>query len=617
MISFDSNQYQSDGERSLEPSVSTAVTRQEEGNTDDIERDQHVEDEALQADYVSEPDMANNAKISADDTTHESDDTNLENASFGPRIRRALHFFSHPSLLDISPNEKESYLESKGYSKDEIALINHYAEKMVDKNQRSSRILVNLDRVWDQSTPSDSSNLMDRIDNPNQQPHSSQYPFTNLVSQPLVDQSHLPDIPNPIVPMTVGGAIVVFGMAAFRWLNGGDFVLFPSSSSRDDSTSEPQDGHVQTSHNDDGKGSDINHDEIECLTDKDLPSICTHDHSVVLHNHLKQQQQPEQVDRICKDLQSLTAAIESYTSMQVEKIKTKANEKAKDKTDNAMVLLKQQSSRTGYAERSNQDSDQEFPYHVQTPLEVNILVKIIETKYTLETLLDKVNSIPSMQNNEQSFAMNEISETLNEIHKNIGSIKSHLLNKEEGEDGVNISKHLKETGTKSQTFSFEGASAKQMETSHTCLDRGNRVDGSSTKKQTKECVDKSGENVLFCGHQVGNKALEDAIKNFKENNPPVAAMATCQMLLLYVTNLEENPTSERYQKIYTGSNKFKTLIANVPYAKEILYTIGFVDDGSFLKWKHVEKDESGTSNMIQLLQKAKLSIEGLCEDIQL
>ena len=41
--------------------------------------------------------------------------------------------------------------------------------------------------------------------------------------------SEQPELPNAIIPITIGGLIAMFGMAAFRWLNGGDFDLFPPS----------------------------------------------------------------------------------------------------------------------------------------------------------------------------------------------------------------------------------------------------------------------------------------------------------------------------------------------------------------------------------------------------
>jgi hypothetical protein len=642
MASFGSFQDQSDKDRSTDSDPS--LTRPEENHDNNNDRDdQMCEYEASSVkDYVSESDSlertnAKHGQISADkinknnnnsnDIVKESDENQPECVASGARFRRALHFLSHPSLVDISSREKESYLQSKGYSKGEIKSINNHAAEFMKNGQESGgRTLENLDRIWDQSTPSTSTRFGDKRDNPNNQLHNSRYAMKDyFANEPLVDQSRLPDVPSPIVPMTVGGALVVFGMAAFRWLNGGDFVLFPSSVSSHDSRIVQQDeGQTPSPQSVCEKASGTNQDDMEASSHKYLSTMRTLDNAA---NIQSQSQQPEELDTVksalSQDLQCLTAAIEKYTSTQVEIMRTKANEKAKDKTDNAMVLLKQQQQqqfdRSVYTETSNKGSDQELSCRVSSSMQLNHLVQIIETKCTLEKLLEKVNSISSLHHGEESATLHEILEKLNVIHENINSIKLCLLNQDVKEK-INVDEHREEYRSTSQIFSdsgtFKDEKAKQTETTDVPSDNDNRSDTCSTEKHVKESDSMNCNQDAVCSNQIGKEALEDAIKNFKENNTPMAIKATCQMLSLYVTNLEENPTNERYQKIYTTSNKFKTLIANVPYAKEILYALGFVEDGSFLKWKHFDGNESESSVMMQLLKESKMMIKALNNEHQ-
>jgi PUB domain. len=174
-------------------------------------------------------------------------------------------------------------------------------------------------------------------------------------------------------------------------------------------------------------------------------------------------------------------------------------------------------------------------------------------------------------------------------------------------------------------LSNRGVSKDEMENQTEIRDglsnNGTSIDTLPVDKYEKESCDAScnkdvEQDGVSSFNRVGKEALEDAVKNFKENNPPKVVKATCQMLLLYITNLEDNPTSERYQKIYTTSNKFKTLIANVPYATEVLYALGFVKDGSFLKWTQLDKNECETSIMLQLLKDAKITLKLVNEEIK-
>jgi hypothetical protein len=456
MSSVGRNQEQS-GRESLIDNVAPVDKQEHENNDHIIEGDQlHDENhKAFSKDDVFDPDSLDRRRDTTDDHTPNTDDANgsirdsdekhpESGVAIGPRIRRALHFISHPSLVGISSREKDSYLESKGYSKDEINSVNNYTAEFMDSGGKESKgIHYNLDRAWDQSTPTGSVKLENRIENYRQQPPNSQYALKSFEQEGQINQHHLPDVPSPVVPMTVGGALAVFGMAAFRWLNGGDFVLFPSFASTSHNSGIGQNDEENDPHDVFEKDIDNNQDEIQFLATRDAAPRRTTINDMATLQRQQTQPQSEQIDidtvnsALSQDLQSLTAAIEKYTLIQIDAMKSKANEKARDKTDNAMVLLKEQLGRTSHAEKFKKDTDQDPPSHLQSSIQVNVLVQIIEMKSILETLLEKVNSISFMQHDEQSVMIHEILEKINGIYDHIHKIKSHLLDDEETKMGTN------------------------------------------------------------------------------------------------------------------------------------------------------------------------------------
>lgn len=57
-------------------------------------------------------------------------------------------------------------------------------------------------------------------------PRDMTYPSNSMRS--LYYDQIPPESPNPIVPLSIGVAITLLGMATVRWLNGEDFILFPT-----------------------------------------------------------------------------------------------------------------------------------------------------------------------------------------------------------------------------------------------------------------------------------------------------------------------------------------------------------------------------------------------------
>jgi hypothetical protein len=141
---------------------------------------------------------------------------NINSGDSSEILRKASRFLSHPSMKYISWEEKESYLQSKGYSNEDIK----QAKAMVDNK---------FDSIWD--SPSSGIYSTQR---PTQlgNMHTSGQPMNrnNFQNQSYPDQYGIreeSEVPGVAVPIAFGGFLAIFGMACFRWLNGDDFVLFP------------------------------------------------------------------------------------------------------------------------------------------------------------------------------------------------------------------------------------------------------------------------------------------------------------------------------------------------------------------------------------------------------
>lgn len=104
-------------------------------------------------------------------------------------INKAIKFWKHPSLASVSSQEKIEYLKSKGLSADDIHLL---WDKLVEQPEETSVV---------------------------------------PTSPPPIEQQHNQfeeEAPHAkLALMTVGGAVGLSAAAAVRWLNGGDFALFP------------------------------------------------------------------------------------------------------------------------------------------------------------------------------------------------------------------------------------------------------------------------------------------------------------------------------------------------------------------------------------------------------
>lgn len=524
--------------------------------------------------------------------------SNINSEDTTERLSKASRFLSHPSMKSISWEEKESYLQSKGYSNEDIK----QAKAMVD-NKFDSIFDSPSSGIYRTQHPTQLGNM-----NTSGQP-MNRNTFRNQSYPDQYGMREESEVPGVAVPIAFGGFLAIFGMACFRWLNGDDFVLFPTlENNLTDSRNLQNEIKVEQTcdeeceeNNSQAESGSYAESEEESYNDEDIlnnPLVGTPEYDV------------------SEKLEALTSAIEKYTSIQEQSLREKKEEKAKSQTDSMMGLLKSKSKK-GEEPKTNELNG----------LNIAVLTQLVEIKCQLSGLNDRYNA-----NEDDNNFKNIVIEKLNDVRTKIESIEKKLFiggktetikdkngldqklekheeaEKEEGDcpvdgnisDSTDITQDSKtdepdltiEAQTKDENGDTPGEPDLTIE-AQTKEENGNTP---LEIEDDTECVVKSTPNDDVA---IGKVALESALQNMKENNSEESAKVCCQMIYLYISNLANNPSSAKYQKIYTKNNTFKNKVGNVKYARDILVAVGFIENASMLKWEKPSEDDESNQHLLR------------------
>ena len=148
---------------------------------------------------------------------------------------RAVKFLTHPAVVGLPREDKASYLRNKGLTPQEVQeALDLVGLAEEDGNNE-------MDGAWNDDGGGEDDGLDDAVHDVRRghrrqrdlQPTNRQYPppspqhLDNQTMQPYQQQQALAEPPGLALPLTVGGVLGVTAIAALRWLNGGDFVMFP------------------------------------------------------------------------------------------------------------------------------------------------------------------------------------------------------------------------------------------------------------------------------------------------------------------------------------------------------------------------------------------------------
>lgn len=584
-------------------------------------------------------------------------------------VIQAAVFLNHPSLEKVSAAEKEIYIRSKGLSSADIQ-----AAKEIASSGYSSKN--NLDNIWNaennknaqnkrqlgQSGLLSSDGVAGTHHTANFESHSSpmqnnSYRAPLPQSYPIdqngnMNESDEPELPNVIIPMTIGGVLALYGMASLRWLNGSDFVLFPPSNTTITSKA-PNNNAIISSRETLGE---------ESIADVGVENIDGYDekYNGLLENNIMDLEEVDDYsaeEELCEedfiqdsvlsqDLQALTLAIEKYSDIQERTLRTKLDETARCKTNSAMdLLIKKRNNK----DDTNIDDSNSMKLPRQdsgddriSASEMQMLMLLSEMKCELKIMTNQVSSNILADKADSDFLskLDMIGGQLRSIETRLSHRKKNESNDTVGLDELKPSTNLSSTSveTDKDIVNDQG----QIESSQSHIIAGQHsseqsVDSSSSFQScpndtiiasaskdecqnldTIETKNNHEDSAMIMSKteaiEVGIEATERAIERMTSNNDRQMVKSSCQMLFLYVSNLVKNPSSKQYQKIYTTNKTFKNKIEKVKFAKDVLLSIGFKDQDSFLEWEErggkVENEQTNIlQEAVRLLQSAQAELK--------
>ena len=585
-------------------------------------------------------DTINQTKVSSDDYKQER------------KLERIMRFLLHPKISSLSPIMKESYLQSKGVSNDDINIVmkriqqqheqmnesgDYDGEKMKPKMNVSQDNFV--EHVWEdcQQEPYSKQRHHQQQQQQQQQQqyfHPSQdydhnypyFPEYSLSHHNPQQQPHpLPELPNPLVPMTLGGALTLFGFATFRWLNGEDFAFFPPTTTQSSSI-RSNDDNLQdeiVTDNDCDDNNPLEQQYYENGDDHIMLDNSNDDDVDIARNFNSNNPNIEELlnhknnHTISNDIRNLTLAIEKYTALQEKSIKDKSDERAKSTTDSAMDLLRNHDNNDNNDNNimngsKSKFSDNGIDTQRQKDIDLAVLIQIIEFKCAIKTLGDRLGN----KTLESSSDLDEIKCQLDNILKHVKSIEAKLSpstaiqtdkndKNEEERNCAKENKEIGEDGEKEKISIVDKDSVTSPNADRNKCQQPNQTDDSNLMTNDTQNIQENNQDKA---PSVGLVPLKIALRNMQKTNDPNVMKSCVQMLILYTTNLSANPSSNQYRKIYTNSKTYIDKVEKVEFAKDVLLAVGFVDEGkTFLEWSNRNDDDEDAA--IKLLKEAVLLLK--------
>lgn len=92
----------------------------------------------------------------------------------------------------------------------------------------------------------------------------------------------------------------------------------------------------------------------------------------------------------------------------------------------------------------------------------------------------------------------------------------------------------------------------------------------------------------------------------------------CSTLLMYVSNILDQPTVSRYRRIVTTNSSFKSLVFPIEGHQAFLESVGFFQRGSQFEWlwtaTSTGDDRPSEPDAKLLLEQAKLGLQSICKN---
>ena len=573
------------------------------------------------------------------------------------RLQKAETFLRNGEIKDVPASAKREFLEKKvGLSRDEIDMAMERVAKKegIDRfhDEREIEGRRHLDGRWygmdrEPDLRGGYHDNRDRISG-RRSPHG-----TSMHSQPSqhYDQNgnmrsyssglpfdHPDDHLKPSFSFTswAGGfSLGVFCLAAFRWLNGGDFILFPPPTAGDreikienhvdeagteESVENDRDKEDVTSFMVDSSESIGAEDEYE-LNDEVLTSVLNDTSNAKFHDPAGSQLSH---DDLVLEIRSLTAAVHSYREEQERTNRAAAAKIGRGVTDDVMDILRDDKSKSNPCEsvvfndietassllREVFDGLASIKQSLESTDEQKEMTAAKNENTNTEEDGDRCNPPENPQTQENIQILADIGSLADKLQEAIQCMDGTKASSNVGkkpmdsvieEIGPNASGDMDQNTDKLTTHDDESdtqrtPSPSESEKSNTeqhnaplsDIDECNREQSSLIEQKSCDASDNSAQD------------LEQALKILSSKNSQDEVKVGAQMLYLYCMNISKNPTVPRYRKIYTNNSTFQKKVGILQGADQLLCSVGFEKKTNFYEWTKTNASSMETQSALDL-----------------
>lgn len=519
------------------------------------------------------------------------------------KIKKAISFLRNKEIRDVSPTDKRKYLAKVGMCQNEI-------DTALDRLAAAT------------TTAADSKEMTQGGNNRDEgQPHHHRR------LQHHQNQNHYggpPHSPGPLPPQNYmqsrhdsirheegessffsfsslagGFCMSTFSLAALRWLNGGDFVLFPppmAASTSMGSVGRIKQNNESQNEDDDGDGETDNLDEASFNShgseDPDISMILngTTNHESDVHGNNQEQSSFED---LVMEVKELSTAINSLREEQDRTNRATAAQLGKGVTDDAMDFLRQQKPLVLQKKGDMAAIDKKDISRIMS-LITDMVHELSQVQDSLGDVTVEDGNVASTESeNDKKTDQTELS---SKIDIAIGKGKEilalvHISSPDESSDDE-IEAPPADHGNIEEDIVQDPNDTKDEEIEYVDdNDKSEEPDPTSATHET------SGE---ISDINQSSKELEEALRSLSQNNETEELKIGAQMLYLYCKNLSKNPTVPRYRKIYTNNNSFKSKVGNLVGATDFLFALGFVERTNFFEWLPSNNIETSSDTKSQL-----------------
>ncbi|KAL7480466.1 hypothetical protein ACHAW6_006161 [Cyclotella cf. meneghiniana] len=430
-------------------------------------------------------------------------------------------------------------------------------------------------------------------------------PHANGISADQIEEQRGRSSEFSLFPWAGGFSLGVVCLAALRWLNGGDFVLFPPPSISDSMRMQSQ--HVQKESHSDGNDAEeasVQNDQEEDVTppledtaeeneenaasdfemnDEALHSILNGTPNA---HHLHPEDTQPSYEELLSEIRALTSAVHSYREEQERANRTTVAKVGRGLTDDVMELLKEDKKNKDQTAAPARRTESVEISSIRSLLR-EISDDLIQLKQSLSRSKESNNDDAGSDKHSETNGSEPVGSTRGDENSSDETVLLTILDSSLEKlqnilDAIEGSKE--EQNDKKDTFVVNEETESQPKKSLSPIEEinslasGVSVDDSPLPRSAHVEVQASDES------EPNTHDVEEALKTLSSTNGDEELKVGAQMLYLYCMNISKNPTIPRYRKIYTNNSTFQKKVGILNGAKELLCAVGFVEKTHFFEW---------------------------------